>query len=588
MQFRRIWGADFEFAVAPGERPAPFCLVAKELQTGQEIRLWEDELRAHRTPPFDIGPNDLFVAFYSSAELGCFLNLGWKMPVNILDLFIEHRWLSNGKPTPCGNGLLGALVHFGLPAGAGEEKAELQQRAARGGPWAPGEREAMLDYCARDTTALSLLYPAMRSYIDWPRALLRGRSMAAVARVEWNGVPIDMPLLTKLRESWDSIRNSLISEIDRDFHVYEDGSFKRNRFAQWLVDTRTPWPRDPRSGALQLDADTFHQMAKIAPAVAPLAELRSSLSQLRLNDLAVGHDGRNRALLSPFQARTSRYQPSNTRYVFGPSTWIRGLIRPEAGMSVSYIDFEQQEFGIAAKLSNDPVMMAAYQSGDAYMAFARQAGAVPADATKESHGPTRELYKSTALAIQYGMGLESLSERLDQPISIARGLLRDHHDLYRDFWKWSDGTIDYAQLKGTLWTTFGWRVGVNPDTNSCMLRNFLMQGNGAEMLRLALIGATDRGVRVCGPIHDAMLIEAPSSDIVEAVDLTRTAMAEASRVVLDGFQLRTEVKTVHHPHRYSDPRGTRMWEIVTRLIGWEGCDVDVPGGATLAAQGVRR
>ena len=115
-----------------------------------------------------------------------------------------------------------------------------------------------------------------------------------------------------------------------------------------------------------------------------------------------------------------------------------------------------------------------------------------------------------------------------------------------------------------------------------------MQGNGAEMLRLALIGATDRGVRVCGPIHDAMLIEAPSSDIVEAVDLTRTAMAEASRVVLDGFQLRTEVKTVHHPHRYSDPRGTRMWEIVTRLIGWEGCDVDVPGGATLAAQGVRR
>ena len=588
MQFRKVWAADFEFAVAPGERPQPFCLVAKELQTGQEIRLWEAELRAHRTAPFDIGPNDLFVAFYASAELGCFLSLGWTMPVNILDLFIEHRWLSNGKPTPCGTSLLAALVHFGLPAGAGEEKAEFRQRAAQGGPWAPGERETMLDYCASDTTALSRLYPAMRSYIDWPRALLRGRSMAAAARVEWNGIPIDLPLLTKLRALWDSIRHQLIAEIDRGFHVYEEGSFKRNRFARWLADTGTPWPRDAQSNALQLDADTFHQMSKIAPAVAPLAELRSSLSQLRLNDLAVGHDARNRCLLSAFRARTGRYQPSNAKYVFGPSTWIRGLIKPEPGMSISYVDFEQQEFGIAAKLSNDRAMMAAYQSGDPYLAFAKQAGAVPALATKETHGTIRELYKSTALAIQYGMGLESLSARLDRPISIARGLLRDHHDLYRDFWKWSDGTIDYAQLTGTLWTAFGWRVGVNSDTNPRMVRNFLMQGNGAEILRLALIGATERGVRVCGPIHDALLVEAPSADIDEAVALTRLAMAEASQVVLGGFELRTEAHTVHYPNRYADPRGARMWEIVTRLIGWEGCDGSVTGGCVPSVTGVRR
>jgi len=41
------------------------------------------------------------------------------------------------------------------------------------------------------------------------------------------------------------------------------------------------------------------------------------------------------------------------------------------------------------------------------------------------------------------------------------------------------------------------------------------------MLRLALIGATERGVRVCGPIHDALLIEAPSADIDEAVALRK-------------------------------------------------------------------
>ena len=36
-----------------------------------------------------------------------------------------------------------------------------------------------------------------------------------------------------------------------------------------------------------------------------------------------------------------------------------------------------------------------------------------------------------------------------------------------------------------------------------------MQANGAEMLRLACCFATERGVRVCAPVHDAILIEAP-------------------------------------------------------------------------------
>ena len=36
--------------------------------------------------------------------------------------------------------------------------------------------------------------------IDLPRALLRGRYMAAVSAMEWNGVPIDTYTLARLRE----------------------------------------------------------------------------------------------------------------------------------------------------------------------------------------------------------------------------------------------------------------------------------------------------------------------------------------------------------------------------------------------------
>ena len=84
--------------------------------------------------------------------------------------------------------------------------------------------------------------------------------------------------------------------------------------------------------------------------------------------------------------------------------WLRGLIKPPPGHGVAYIDWSQQEFGIAAALSGDANMLAAYQSGDPYLAFAKQAGAVPQDATKQSHSAQRDLFKACVLAVQYGMG----------------------------------------------------------------------------------------------------------------------------------------------------------------------------------------
>ena len=51
-----------------------------------------------------------------------------------------------------------------------------------GGPWSLEQRGAILDYCESDVVALERLLPAMLPRIDLPRALLRGRYMAAAAR----------------------------------------------------------------------------------------------------------------------------------------------------------------------------------------------------------------------------------------------------------------------------------------------------------------------------------------------------------------------------------------------------------------------
>ena len=139
-------------------------------------------------------------------------------------------------------------------------------------------------------------------------------------------------------------------------------------------------------------------------------------------------------MLSAFRARTGRNQPSNTKFIFGPSVWLRGLIQPPPGYGIAYIDWAQQEFGIAAALSGDPLMMEAYRSGDPYLAFAKQAGAAPPDATKATHKAIRDQFKSTVLAVQYGMGADALAQRIGQPPIRARELLRLHRETYRVFW----------------------------------------------------------------------------------------------------------------------------------------------------------
>jgi hypothetical protein len=130
----------------------------------------------------------------------------------------------------------------------------------------------------------------------------------------------------------------------------------------------------------------------------------------------------------------------------------------------------------------------------------------------------------------------------------------------------ADAAVDHAMLKGSLHTVFGWNVHVGTDSNSRSLRNFPMQANGSEMMRLAACLATERGIEVCAPVHDAFLILSPLERLEADVAAMRACMAEASRIVLGGFELFTEATLVRYPDRYSDPRGAVMWAKVMKLI----------------------
>jgi hypothetical protein len=436
--------------------------------------------------------------------------------------------------------------------------------------WSDTERRLILQYCASDVHGLAALLSRMAPGIDWPRALIRGRYMAAVARMERAGVPIDTVTHRQLIEHWDTIKCDLVAQVDTAFGVYDGMTFKKERFRNFLLSHGIPWPT-LRSGELALDEDTFRSQTKRWRELQPLHELRSSLSGMRLTGLDVGADGRNRCLLSPFAAVTGRNQPSNTKFIFGPARWMRGLIQPPEGWGLAYIDFSSQEIAIAAGLSGDERMAEGYLDGDPYLAFAKAAHLAPPDATKASHKPIRDRCKSIVLGVNYGMGPEAMASAAGITPAEAKELLRLHRSTYGRFWRWSEDTVSRAMISNEIRTVFGWRrrIGWQPNgqsPNARSLMNFPMQANGAEMMRIAAIAATEAGIEVSAPVHDAFVISAPIDRLDADVATMRDLMSAAGRVVTGGLNVRTDVEMVRWPDRYMDERGEAMWNRVIALL----------------------
>jgi len=565
--FKSLWVIDTEFKADDGELPTIHCLVAREVRSGRVERWRHDQLTGMSSPPFDMGDDSLMVGYYLPAEYGCFLQLGWPRPVHSLDLCTEFKWLRSGIRDGRERSLVGALTHFNLINHIPAEKREMRELAIRGGPFSSEEMEALIDYCHQDVDATAHLLRAMESHIDLPRALLRGCYCWTVAQLERNGTPLDAELLQELRDRWDEVKSGLIATVDTH-GIYVDGHFSESRFGEFLARHGVAWPR-LASGRLALDDDTFRQQGKAHPnLIAPYHELRTSLNKLKLNALAVGGDGRNRTMLSPYGASTGRHTPSNTRFIFGPATWIRGLIKPPAGRVLAYIDYKQQELGIAAALSGDKVMQKAYTSGDPYLTFACMAGAVPEGATKRSHPAERAVYKTCMLAVQYGMGAKSLATQTNTTTLVARRLLQAHRDAFPVYWDWADRVQNTGYATGRLTTRFGWQRNVSSNDPPASVRNFPIQGNGAEMLRLALMRMVEQGMKVCAPIHDAVLIEAEIAEADHAIATACDAMRWASQQIHPGFLLDVDVKRVTYPQRYMDKeRGLEFWNTVMGLLG---------------------
>jgi DNA polymerase I-like protein with 3'-5' exonuclease and polymerase domains len=283
--------------------------------------------------------------------------------------------------------------------------------------------------------------------------------------------------------------------------------------------------------------------------------------------LPVGHDGRARADLFPFGTKTTRNKPNGKEFLFSLPKWMWSLARPGPGNGLAYIDWKQQEWGIAAALSGDLAMQDMYRSEDPYLALANQAGAAPSGATKESHGAVRDQFKALALAANYGMGTDSLAQKINGTKIEALALRERWGRAFPKYESWVESYKEGAMLHAETTTLLGWRRRLVGEVNPRSVGNFPVQSCAAEMLRVASILMMHAGIRICIPHHDAFLIEAPIQDLGAAIETTQHCMRDASWALLNGFELGTDVEVVaKYPDRYVDAKGADLWNTILELL----------------------
>jgi DNA polymerase-1 len=605
--FGRIVVCDFEYEVADGGLPNVLCMVAyvldEHLQHVRTIRLWRGvvgqplpPIHLYRgefgsKPPFDIGPDTLFVAYSAWAEMTCFMTLGWKFPIHIFDLHTAYLAASNillpynpneERKRPSKK-LPDACRAYGIEGWETTDKKSIAEDIGSG-RWEKYGRDGTLNYCEEDVKkSAELLRAQLRNRCDYRGRIIlpaadtervlhwSNYSAKTIAQIQARGMPIDTALWNLVQESKRAVIGALLRRFDPSHGDEEpiynaDGEWSYARFQQWLVRRGIhAWPR-LESGQLDISSDAFRLMYHI-PGIEELHALRDSLGFINKARLPIGPDGRNRPSLFPFGTATGRNAHAKSPY--NAHAAVRSFMLFSPDTIGAYLDWRTQEVGVAAAWSEDQSLTDAYSAGDIYHALARLCGLTNETDRirwKKQDPGTRDRMKKLQLGISYGMGVPSLARGLNRHPLIASEVIERHKRTYPRFWEWRANMVQLAMLERRIESVFGWPLRISSSPNKRTLYNFPMQSGGAEMLRLAAWRMSEAGIVPIMLIHDGILLE--ESD-PEKIEHAKEIMLQAGRDVCNGLEIGVDTdQMLVGGARYYDkrPMARRLWSTMMETL----------------------
>ena len=550
-----------------------------------------------------------FVAYAAKAEMESLLRAGVNItPLRWIDLMAEANMITGTHPRywVAKGSLLEHLRMFGIKAPVDDEhKTRMRHLIITKDTYNREQWRSIVSYCRSDVDVLPALFCAIvevhqRIGTAWEEAHAnyRGEYLKASAILEHRspGLPVDVDWIRVIFENKNAIANALAEQCNSHYGeaIYRPDRL-RNRYAfshrglEECLD-RLPYPIQwelTASGShRKLDDVYLNELVKKYPELTEFKRTRNALTQLNGRDLRelVTPSGYVRPVSLPFYTKTGRNQPMAARgFLLNLAPWLRSTIRPHAGKVLVAADWSKQEIAIAAALSGDQALLDAYNTGDIYLALAKMAGAVPADATAKSHPDERQAYKSVQLGLGYGMGVDALARSIfndinqgkpEPIISVeearlqARDIFHWHKKTFVDYWRYLTEEAREARRCGYTTSMDGWFYFADHRTPFTRLMNYPMQSNGAAMLREAVkMLAFETSLDVVCTLHDAIYVTCSVSEKDAVVADLKAIMDRAvERVIGNSVKIEVGVNVYTHEKGYRDKRGDVMLGRVVDLL----------------------
>lgn len=393
-------------------------------------------------------------------------------------------------------------------------------------------------------------------------ALKRGDYAVRTARMVALGYPVNIDKVKALTSNVKSIIGKAIeecldfsSEVEAFRFCKKEQKYKvvEKNLRAWVAAQGKPYWRKTNGGKESLSKDAFNDWYSsdsegFAGAFCRYLKTKQSLngfmpaakSKKGVFTDFIGVDNRVRPYFGIYGSQSSRSQPGATAYLWLKSKWMQNMLEAPKGRALAAMDFASQEFLVAGIISQDDNMIDSYVTGDVYLAFGKLAGMIPEAGTKESHRKEREICKTIILGMSYGMTSMGLAPRL----SAAMGQVYQPDDVqkyvdlfeeaYPEYRRWKFDTLRSYEDNSFLQLSDGWTMWGDNDNNRSVT-NFMVQGEGAVILRESVRLCQNAGLDVVATVHDSIVIECDSDAAGIGVSQLREAMVQGFENVMSKY-----------------------------------------------------
>jgi DNA polymerase-1 len=401
--------------------------------------------------------------------------------------------------------------------------------------------EEAAEFAARRAEAILNLRPRLEAEmrnlgVDYLFHEIELPLAGVLADMESDGVAVDVPYLKAMQDELGAQLAAIEDEVEQvagqKFNINAPQQLARVLFE----DLRLPVGKRTKTG-YSTDADTLEALRDKHPIVGLILEHRQ-LSKLKstyvdaLPQLVDPLSGRVHTSFGQASTATGRLSSSNPNLMNIPirtelGQRIRRAFRAgRQGHVLISADYSQIELRIAAHLSGDPKMLAAFAAGqDIHTATAAAVFKVPIEDVDPNQ---RRLAKVANFGSIYGQGEYGLSQQLGITGDVARDFLTQYWSTYSKLREYLDGVRQKAREEGFVVSETGRRRAI-PDLRSPnfqlrsaaerMAINFPMQSLAADIIKIAMVRlhrefeADHVEGRMLLQVHDELLFEVPEEEV---------------------------------------------------------------------------